>query len=79
MGVGAIQNIVRFLHISSKIWFESLYRVAENDLTMKAGFFSVIDITRKLEFCLPDICGGENSSFFYVLIICSKSANNNYN
>jgi hypothetical protein len=39
MGVGAIQNIVRFLHISSKIWFESLYRVAENDLTMKAGFF----------------------------------------
>jgi hypothetical protein len=51
------------LHISSKIGFESLYRVTINNLTMKAEI-SAIAIVKKLEFCLPGLFGEENSSFF---------------
>ncbi len=54
------------LHISSKIWFESLYRVALNNLTMKAEMTTGI-FYEKTRF-LPSyfICNkeGTESSFF---------------
>lgn len=70
---------VRYLRISSKIRFESLYRVAVNGLTMKAEI-SIFVFTRKLEFCLPDFLESGMLVFFlfsrYFLNIVVKTRSN---